>query len=69
MAHFKLNLRSNKMKTDKAANSDWRSLNKPDIQNRFVNEVRNKFNLLTAKHSTYQPISYINISKLRAETL
>ena len=44
--HFKLSLRSNKRKKNKAANPDWTSLNKPDIQNRFVNEVRNKFELL-----------------------
>ena len=60
-AHFKLSLRSNKRKTNKAANPDNRSLNITDIQNKFVNEVRNKFDLLKAKHRTYQSISYMNI--------
>ena len=45
-AYFKLSLRSNKRKTNKPANPDWTSLNKPDIQNRFANEIRNKFDLL-----------------------
>ena len=49
--HFKLILRSNKRKTNKAENPDWTSLNKPDIQNRFVNEVRNKLDLLKGKNS------------------
>ena len=49
-AHFKLSLRSYKRKTTKAANPDWTSFNKPDIQNRFVNEVRNKFDLQTIEH-------------------
>ena len=67
-AYFKLSLRSNKTKTNKAENIDWTNLNIPDIQNRFVNEVRNKFDL-KAKHRIYQPISYMNISRLRAEKL
>ena len=49
-AHFKLSLRSNKRKTNKAAHLDWKSLNKPDIQNRFVNEVRKKFDLQNIEH-------------------
>ena len=67
-AHFKLSLRSNKRKIHKAAKPDWTSLNKPDIQNIFMNEVRNKFDL-QAKQPTYQPISYMNISKHHAEKL
>ena len=50
-AHFKLSLRSNKRKINKAAHSDWTSPNKPTIQNRVVNEVRNKFDLLKSKTS------------------
>ena len=50
-SHFKLSVRSNKRKKNKAANPDWTSLIKPDIQNRFVNGVRNKFDLLKVKTS------------------